>query len=40
MYVKDNIVKSNKIDMWLYTLQEIKARYFFRNLNEQKERLN
>ena len=36
MYVKENISKSNKIDYWLYTLQEIKARYFLRNINEQK----
>ena len=32
MYVKeDNLRKSNKIDMWLYRLQEVKARYFLRN---------
>ena len=39
MYVKDNIVKSNKIDYWLYLLQEVKAKYFLK-LNEQEERLN
>ena len=38
MYVRDNIVKSNKVNMRLYLLQEIKARYFLRNLNEQEAR--
>ena len=38
MYAKDNIAKSNKIDMWLYLLQEIKARYFLRNVNDQEAR--
>ena len=26
MYVKDNVIKSDKIDMRLYLLQEVKAR--------------
>ena len=28
MYVKDNIIKGDKIDMRLYLLQEIKGNYF------------
>ena len=36
MYGKDNIVKSDKIDMRLYLLQEVKARYFLR-LNEEEK---
>ena len=38
MYVKDNIIKGDKIDMRLYLLQEIKGIYFM-NLNGQ-ERFN
>ena len=34
LYVKDNIIKSDKIDMRLYLLQKVKARYFLR-LNEE-----
>ena len=37
MYVRENISKGNKTDIWLYVLQEIKARYF-RKLNEQEAR--
>ena len=37
MYVKENISKGNKIDMWLYALQEIKGRYFLK-LNVQEAR--
>ena len=40
MYVRENRSKGSKVDMWLYTLREIKNRYFLRNLNEQEERLN
>ena len=35
MYVKDNLIKGEKIDMRLYLLQEIKANYF-RKLNAQE----
>ena len=35
MYVKDNIIKGDKIDIRLYLLQEIKA-YQFIKLNEEK----
>ena len=35
MYVKDNIIKGNKIDVRLYLLQEIKA-YRFIKLNEER----
>ena len=38
MYVRDNFIKGNKKDMWLYSLQEIKARYFLRNVNDQEAR--
>ena len=30
MYVKDNIVKGDKIDMRLYLLQETKGKYFMK----------
>ena len=30
MYVKDNIFKGDKIDMRLYLLQEVEAKYFLR----------
>ena len=30
MYIKDNIIKGDKIDMRLYLLQEIKAKYFLK----------
>ena len=35
MYVKDNIVKGDKIDMRLYLLQEIQSIYF-KKLNGQE----
>ena len=38
MYIKDNIIKGDKIDMRLYLLQEVKAIYFMK-LNVE-ERLN
>ena len=28
MYIKDNIIKGDKIDMRLYLLQVVKAKYF------------
>ena len=34
MYVKDNIIKGDKIDYRLYLLQEVKAKYFLK-LNEE-----
>ena len=34
MYVKVNIFKEDRIDMRLYLLQEVKAKYFMR-LNEE-----
>ena len=34
MYVKDNIIKEDKIDMKFYLLQEVKAKYLLR-LNEE-----
>ena len=38
MYIKDNIIKGDKIDIKLYLLQEIKSKYFMK-LND-KEGLN
>ena len=35
MYVKNNIIKSDKIDYHLYLLQEIKGSYFMK-LNDQE----
>ena len=32
MYIKDNIIKSDKIDHHLYPLQKVKAKYFFKNI--------
>ena len=29
-----NIQKSNKIDPWLNVMQEVKAHYFLKNLDE------
>ena len=29
-----NIQKSNKIDRWLYVMQEVKADYFIKHLEE------
>ena len=37
MYCSENIIKGDKIDPYLYTLQEIKAKCFLK-LND--ERLN
>ena len=34
MYVKDNIVKSDRIDYHLYLLQEVKAKYFLKLNND------
>ena len=39
MYVKDNIIKGDKIDYHLYLLQEVKAEYFLK-LNIDQQRLN
>ena len=36
MYIKDKIIKGDKIDMSLYPLQEIKASYF-KKLNAEEE---
>ena len=35
LYIKDKVIKGDKIDMRLYLLQEIKARYF-KNLNDSE----
>ena len=35
MFVKDNVIKGDKIDMRLYLLQEVKA-YQFLKLNEEE----
>ena len=35
MYVKDNFIKGDKINMRLYLLQEIKSNYF-KKLNEER----
>ena len=37
MYVKDNIIKSDRIDYHLYLLQEVKAKYFLKLKNDQQE---
>ena len=29
-----NMQKSNKVDQWLYVLQEVKAAYFIKHLEE------
>ena len=36
MYIKDNIVKGDKIDYRLYLLQQIKAKYFLKLNNDQQ----
>ena len=36
MYIKDNIIKSDKINHHLYFLQELKAKYFLKLNNDQK----
>ena len=35
MYIEENIIKGNKIDIRLYLLQEIKSKYFMK-LNDQE----
>ena len=30
VYIKENIIKGDKIDMRLYLLQEVKANYFLK----------
>ena len=37
MYVKDNIIKSDRIDYHLYLLQEVKAKYILNLNNDQQE---
>ena len=39
MYIKDNIIKGDKIDNRLYLLQQIKAKYFLK-INNDQEGLN
>ena len=39
MYIRDNIIKSDKIDNRLYLLQEVKAKYFLK-INNDEEGLN
>ena len=39
MYIRDNIIKGDKIDNRLYLLQQIKAKYFLK-LNNDQEGLN
>ena len=39
MYIRDNIIKSDKIDNRLYLMQEVKAKYFLK-LNNGQEELN
>ena len=39
MYIRDNNIKSDKIDNRLYLMQEVKAKYFL-NLNNDQERLD
>ena len=39
MYCSENISKGDKIDYYLYLLQEVKAKYFSK-LNNDQERLN
>ena len=36
MYVKDNIIKGDKIDYHLYLLQEVKGKYFLKLNNDQQ----
>ena len=36
MYIKDNIPKGSKIDIRLYLLQQIKAKYFLKLNNDQQ----
>ena len=37
MYVKDNIIKSDRIDYHLYLLQEVKAKIFLKLNNDQQK---
>ena len=39
MYIRDNIIKSDKIDNRLYLMQEVKAKSFLK-LNNGQEELN
>ena len=36
LYIKENIIKGDKIDMRLYLLQEIKSKYFLKLNNDQE----
>ena len=36
MYLKDNIIKGDKIDYHLYLLQEVKAKHFLKLNNDQQ----
>ena len=36
IYVKDNIIKGDRIDYHLYLLQEVKAKYFLKIKNDQQ----
>ena len=36
MYMKDNLIKGDKIDQRLYLLQQIKAKYFLKLNNDQQ----
>ena len=38
MYVKDKIIKGDKIDYHLYLLQEVKEKYFIKLYNDQQGR--
>ena len=35
MYLKDNIIKSDKIDNRLYLMQEVKAQYFMKLIGQE-----
>ena len=36
MYIKENIIKGDKINLYLYLLQEVKAKYFLKLNNDQQ----
>ena len=36
MYVKNNIIKGDRIEYHLYLLQEVKAKYFLKLNNDQQ----
>ena len=36
MYIKENIIKGDKINHYLYLLQEVKAKYFLKLNNDQQ----